>query len=267
MDEGSRGSDRRARRSTPDDVDRRFDGPTTLQRDDVRWGPPAALLSARAAQRHQIMPQLIGRALHAVERVAGNLALCRARAKAALELADRPARSSEHRLLTTLLPIREGLLGLLGLCLGPREDPAQPVAQRARRDGRLHGLDQFVKPTIDGWEGGGLRATRGRSTELVCADIARGDAIVVAIHRTGKAALVGGRRRTVAAARVDRRAAWQECVGRGGATVVLQRTELRVHVDEVPGARKAAGVAAVQVVPLGSRGAAAGTVVPRRTVR
>src|SRR2546425_5575524 len=237
-----------------------------------RQGPPvdeARSLSARAAQRRQILPQLTGCALHAGERVAGNLLLRLACAEARVELAERPVSAAEHRLLTALLPNREGLLGLRGLRLRPHQYLDQPALQRSRRNDRLHALDQLVEPTTDRREGGAREAAGRRSADLVCADIAGGDPIAVAILRTGETALVGGGWRTVVPAGVDRRTAGQQRLGRGGATVVLQRTELRVHVDEVPRARKAAGVAAVQVVPLGSQGGAgaASTVVPRRTVR
>src|SRR5207247_4548467 len=196
----------------------------------------------------------------------GNLLLRRASAEARAELAERPVRAAEHRLLTAPLPVRQRLLGLPRLHLCARQDPAQPITQRSRRNHRLHGLDQLVEPTVERWEVGAGRARWG-CAELEGADIAGGDSIAVAIGRTGEATLVREGRRTVVPAGVDRRAAGQKRLGRGGATVVLQRTEPRVHVDEVPGARKPAGVAAVQVVPLGSQGAAAGTAVSRGTVR
>src|SRR6266446_10334368 len=129
-------------------------------------------------------------------------------AEADLELAERPGCAAEHRLLTVLLPIRQRLLRLPDLRLGPRQYPVQPVAQRSRCNDRLHRLDQVVEPAGDGRQGrAGGRASWGLPAELVCADIAGGDPIAVAILRTGEAALVRGGRRTVVPAGVDRRAA------------------------------------------------------------
>src|SRR6266446_3685061 len=58
-------------------------------------------------------------------------------AEADLELAERPGCAAEHRLLTVLLPIRQRLLRLPDLRLGPRQYPVQPVAQRSRCNDRL----------------------------------------------------------------------------------------------------------------------------------
>src|SRR2546429_7554819 len=115
-------------------------------------------------------------------------------AEADLELAERPGCAAEHRLLTVLLPIRQRLLRLPDLRLRPRQYPVQPVPQRSWCNDRLHRLAQLVEPAGDGREGGAGRASRGAPAELVCADIAGGDPIPVAILRTGQAALVRGGR-------------------------------------------------------------------------